>query len=208
MYNVDNYSHLKYNKYGVIKLPFEAKNTTAGPVAEAIRSRRSIKTNYSKEPVPGELVRDILEDAVYAPNHGLREPWRFLFISSERKDAFVEELVTLFPRDRQDNRRDYFSQPSAFLVVVMKEDPRQKENEENYSACAALIQNFQLLAWERKLGVCWKTQPHVWDPKALRILGVQPGEKIVGFLHLGFFDDENVPAPKERSPLEEKLSFF
>ncbi|NGP45397.1 nitroreductase [Bacillaceae bacterium SIJ1] len=178
------------------------------PVSEAIRQRRSIKNNYKQDPVPEELIVELLNDAVFAPNHGVREPWRFLFISSERKDAFVDELVELFPQDRQENRRNYFSQPSAFLVIIMKEDPRQKQHEENIYATASLVQNFQLLAWERGLGVCWKTQPHVWDPQAHQILGVQPGEKIIGFLHLGFFDEENIPAPKTRTPAEEKLSVY
>ena len=64
-----------------------------------------------------------------------------------------------------------------------------------------MIQNFQLLAWEQQLGVVWKTNPHIYDPKVHELLGVEKGEKIAGFLHLGYFDE--VPPAKKRtvSPL-------
>lgn len=177
-------------------------------IAKVIRERRSIKTNYKPDAVSEELVLELLNDAVYAPNHGLREPWRFVFVSTEKKEAFVERLITVYSPDVHDKRREMYSQPAAYLIVIMKEDPRQKQWEEDFSAVCCMIQNFQLLAWERGLGVVWKTNPHNWDPKAHTILGVQPGEKIVGFLHLGFFDTENPPAAKTRTPAEEKFTRF
>lgn len=128
----------------------------------------------------------ILDDAVWVPNHGLREPWRFIFISSEEKERFAEKLVQTFPREMQENRRHYFNQPSAYLIVIMPEDSRQKQREEDFGAVSCLIHNFQLLAWERKLGVVWKTNPHIYDPKVRKLLGVAAGEKIVGFLILAF----------------------
>lgn len=177
-------------------------------IAKTIRERRSIKKGYKPDPVPEELVLELLNDAVYAPNHGLREPWRFLFVSTEDKERFIESMLEVYAPDQHEKRRALFSEPSAYLIVIMKEDPRQKQWEEDFAATSALIQNFQLLAWERGLGVVWKTNPHIWDPKTHRILGVQPGEKIVGFLHLGFFDPDDVPKAAPRTPAEEKFSRF
>ncbi|MGD6780268.1 nitroreductase family protein [Sutcliffiella horikoshii] len=175
-------------------------------LAQIIRDRRSIKAGYSNKEVTQETVLELLDDAVWAPNHGLREPWRFIFVSSSEKNGFVEKLVKTFPQEMQENRRNYFNQPAAFLIVVMEEDPRQKQWEENFGAVSCLIQNFQLLAWEKKLGVVWKTNPHIYDPKVHKILGVQPGEKIAGFLHMGYF--EQVPPKRERKSAESKLTVF
>lgn len=177
-------------------------------IASIIRERRSIKKGYKPDPIPEELVLELLNDAVYAPNHGLREPWRFLFVSSEKKADFIERMMPAFAADQQEKRRGLFSEPSAFLIVIMNEDPRQKQWEEDFCATSALIQNFQLLAWEKDLGVVWKTNPHNLDPKARQILGVQPGEKIVGFLHLGFFDRAEAPQAAPRTPAEQKFSRF
>lgn len=51
-------------------------------VAKTIRDRRSIRT-FNRTPVSRELVFQLLNDAVWAPNHGLREPWRFVFVENE-----------------------------------------------------------------------------------------------------------------------------
>ncbi|MDF2680032.1 MAG: nitroreductase [Brevibacillus sp.] len=177
-------------------------------ISKVIRERRSIKKDYKPDAVPETLVLELLNDAVYAPNHGLREPWRFLFVPTENKETFIERMLPVYALEQQQNRRELFSAPAAYLIVIMKEDPRQKQWEEDFSATCAMIQNFQLLAWEKGLGVVWKTNPHNWDPKAHQVLGVAPGEKIVGFLHLGFFEEDSVPKPGPRTPAEKKFTRF
>jgi len=184
----------------------QTKEKTA--LSKVIRERRSIKANYKHDPVTEATVMDILDDAVWAPNHGLREPWRFIFISPEEKDEFVEALVHTFPKENHETRRQNFQKPAAYLIVVMPEDPRQKQREEDFGAVSCLIHNFQLLAWEQKLGVVWKTNPHIYDPKVRVLLGVSPGEKIVGFLQLGYFDEEDVPKGRQRTNPREKLTRF
>ncbi|MBM7096135.1 nitroreductase [Bacillus sp. H-16] len=177
-------------------------------IAKTIRERRSIKSGYTSDPVKEETVLSLLEDAVYAPNHGLREPWRFIFVPGEKKEEFVAKLVATFPKEKQENRRNYFSQPAAFLIVVMKQDPRQKQWDENFGAVSSLIQNFQLLAWEQKLGVVWKTNPHIYEPKVHDILGIEKDEKVAGFLHLGYFREEDIPVAKTRTSAKEKLTVY
>ncbi|MEZ4292168.1 MAG: nitroreductase family protein, partial [Myxococcota bacterium] len=45
---------------------------------EVIRQRRTIKPPMMSEaPVSEETLRAILENANWAPSHGLTEPWRF-----------------------------------------------------------------------------------------------------------------------------------
>jgi nitroreductase len=108
------------------------------PLSKIIRERRTIHT-FTNEPVSKELIIDLLNDAVWAPNHGLREPWRFLFVSTEVKGNFIEYLLQAFPNDQQEKMRTYFhSQASAFLIVIMPEDPRQKKWEEDFAASAAI----------------------------------------------------------------------
>ncbi|WP_456279049.1 nitroreductase family protein [Bacillus sp. AK128] len=179
---------------------------TKSNLAKIIRERRSIKSGYTDQDVSQEVVLELLNDAVWAPNHGLREPWRFMFVSAQEKEAFVEELVETFPPDMKENRRNYFNQPTAYLIVIMEEDPRQKQWEENFAAVSSLIQNFQLLAWERELGVVWKTNPHIYDPKVRKLLDVKPGEKIVGFLHMGYFNQ--VPEARLRKTAEDKFTVY
>ena len=45
-------------------------------VEDAIRSRRTHKA-FAPEPLPRELLDELLELARWAPNHHLTNPWRF-----------------------------------------------------------------------------------------------------------------------------------
>lgn len=65
-----------------------------------------------------------------------------------------------------------------------------------------------VLAWERKIGVVWKTNEYNWDPDFRQSIGVKPGEKIVSTLHMGYFDEGKVPRPKPRTPVSELLTLF
>ncbi|MFF0826454.1 nitroreductase family protein [Brevibacillus sp. NPDC003359] len=94
----------------------------------------------------------------------------------------------------------------AHLLIVIEADPRQTQFEDAFSAAAAFIQNLQLLAWERKVGVVWKTNDYNWHPKFLQAVGVKQGERVVGTLHLGYFNDNKVPRPKKRTPIGELLT--
>lgn len=177
-------------------------------IADVIRNRTTVKTGFIDKEVNQELVLSLLEDAVWAPNHKNREPWRFIFVSGERKGDFIEAVLECQEPAKHAARRKFEEVP-AFLIAVMDADPRQKVWEEDFAATSCLLQNFQLLAWEKELGVCWKTPAHIHDPKFRSAIGVKPGEKIIGVLHLGYFDKDIVGRRKrERTNPVEKLTAF
>ncbi len=182
------------------------ETTTKSQLANIIRERRAVKKGYNNTEVTQDTVLELLKDAVWAPTHGMRQPWRFIFVGADKLPEFAEKVAATYPPERQENRENYLNEPNAILVVVMDEPESQKEWEENYGAVACLIQNFWLLAWEKQLGVVWKTNPHIQDPKVKEILDVKPHEKIVSFLHLGYFDE--APTPKERIDVVEKFTTF
>lgn len=178
-------------------------------IADIIRDRTTVKTGFINKEVGQDLVLSMLEDAVWAPNHKNREPWRFIFVSGERKDAFIEAVLECQEPAKHASTRRKFEEVPAFLIIVMNADPRQKVWEEDFAATSCLIQNFQLLAWEKDLGVCWKTPAHIHDPKFRSGIGVEPGEKIVGVLHIGHFDKEITALRKrERTNPVEKMTVF
>lgn len=173
---------------------------------EIIRGRRSIKKGYTNQEVKKELVLELLNDAVWAPTHGMREPWRFIFINQDHLPEFAEKVAKTYPEEMQENRKNYLLEPNAILVVVMEAPPLPKQWDENFGATAAMIQNFWLLAWEKKLGVVWKTNPHIYNEEVKKLLNVQEHEKIVGFLHLGYFED--IPEDKGRTKADDKFTVY
>ncbi|MDR0267528.1 nitroreductase [Paenibacillus sp.] len=181
-------------------------NDKPSALAQIIRERRSIKTGYKNISVPQDLVLELLNDAVYAPNHKLREPWRFIFVPTEAKQLFALEMAQHYPDDMFENRIKYFNEPDAYLIIIMTESNNQKQQDEDFGAVSSMIQNFQLLAWERGLGSVWKTNPHIYDPQVKEMLGVGQGERIAGFLHLGFYNEAPGGAP--RTPAEDKFTVY
>jgi nitroreductase len=181
-------------------------------VREAIVQRRSIKL-FNGQPVDKDDLMEILSEASWAPNHKNREPWRFVVAVGEGltkwqevvKDFNMPKWKDLSPQALETQMKKLLG-PGAVVVVIVPEDVRQKERLEDYAAASAFIQNAQLLAWDRGIGSCWKTPNYIEDPKIREVLGVKPGERIISLLQFGYFDV--VPKGKERTPVEEKTTFF
>jgi len=181
-------------------------------IRDAIVDRRSIKL-FNGQPVAKEALMEMINDAVYAPNHGNREPWR-LVVGVEDSFAKVLELLrdTTIPKWQELSEEELnkqmakFSLAGAVAFVVVKEDRRQKERLEDFAAASCLIQNLQLLAWERSIGTCWKTPPFIEAPAFNAALGIQPGERIIGMLQFGYFDE--APKAKARKSAETIVTIF
>ncbi|WP_059105404.1 nitroreductase family protein [Shouchella shacheensis] len=174
-----------------------------------ITGRRSIKKFQSKSVAIQEMI-DILEVAKWAPNHKLTEPWRFLLFSGEGKEQFINAyLQSQGAKEgeippKAEKKAAYFRQIPLHLVVVMPEDPRQKTWDEDYGAASAMIQNIQLAAWARGIGMIWRTNDWIYSPVFREAIGVKAGEKIIATLMIGYA--EFVPEAKERTSIKDKLT--
>src|SRR5699024_3208999 len=109
-----------------------------------IRERRAVKKGYTDKKVEEETVRTLLEDAIWAPTHGMRQPWRFVFVGKDQLPSFAKKVSATYSEDMQQNREDYLNEPNAILVVIMEEPEAQKQWDENFGATASMIQNFWL----------------------------------------------------------------
>lgn len=64
---------------------------TAMTLEQAVRGRRSIR-KFRKDPVPEEALRDILDQARWAPSWGNTQPWEFVVLTG---DALEQYRATL-----------------------------------------------------------------------------------------------------------------
>jgi len=60
-------------------------------VSEAIRQRRSIRS-FRDDPVPEDMVNEILEAARLAPSASNRQPWRFIVVTDGKQRARLREI--------------------------------------------------------------------------------------------------------------------
>ncbi|KKO54339.1 nitroreductase family protein [Paenibacillus sp. DMB20] len=177
-------------------------DTTVLPIAKVIQERRTIK-KFKPDPVAEGLLLELLNTAAWAPNHGMREPWRFTLFVDEGKQLLVKAISDNARKPKDPAR--LLSVP-AYIAVMIQEDERQREFEEDMLAAGTFVQNFQLAAWERGVGVKWLTEPFTYKPEFRASIGVQPREKLVGLLQVGY--PEEVPAGRPRTPVEEKLTII
>lgn len=156
-------------------------------VEDAIRSRRTHKA-FRSEPVPRELLDELLELARWVPNHHLTNPWRFRVVGPRAlaglKDAARPEASSKLDR-------------APTLVVasaVRSEDPVQDREDLLASACA--VYAVLLAAHARGLAGYWRT-PHVLrTPGGLEAVDIPTTERFVALIHLGWPKQEKQPPPR------------
>ena len=181
-------------------------------VKEAITTRRSIK-KFNGQAVDRADLMEILEDAVWAPNHGNRQPWRVVAACGPElaqlhtllRDLAIPKWQEL-SEEALAAQMQKFTLPGGYAFIIVPEDARQKESLEAYAAASSFLQNVQLFAWATGIGSCWKTPGFLDNPKFRQALNVQPGERVISMLQVGYFDE--VPAAKERKSIEQFVSIF
>src|ERR1700712_4889135 len=108
-------------------------------VEEAIRERRTLK-EFTDEPVAAELVGELLDLAVLAPNHHETEPWRFWVVGRDTLNALTDATG-----DRK------LLRSHTAIVVGVRRDRDAQVAEEDYAPTACAIETLMLAARGRGL---------------------------------------------------------
>lgn len=137
--------------------------------------------------VSSQSVLALLNDAVWAPNDGLREPWRFVYVAGGESANRLRALEG--------------DSSAAFLLVVAKEESDPHKREEDYAAVCCLIQNFQLLAASEPWPVRRTMPEWIYEPAQCEPFGVRPQERIVAVLALGGDGRHSRFTPAAAAPL-------
>ncbi|MCB1090206.1 MAG: nitroreductase [Verrucomicrobiae bacterium] len=182
-----------------------------------IRRRRTIKpADMTLKSVANLHLATILENAKWAPTHGMTEPWRFFVFTGESRQrlaSFLQEIYRrLTPEDevRPDKLEKLGSQPLQAPVVIaigMKRQPGGKIPEiEEIEAVACAVQNMHLTASAIGLAGAWLTPPIVYSDEMRDWLGLEPGDMCLGLFYLGWPKSEEWPETA-RSDLADKIVF-
>jgi nitroreductase len=164
---------------------------------QAIRTRRTHKV-FGPDPVPRDLLEELLELARWAPNHHLTNPWRFRVLGPEAlarlKHAAGPEAASKLDRA-----------PTLVAVSsVASDDPVQ--DEEDRLATAAAAYAVLLAAHGRGLAGYWRTPGVLRDPDGRAALGIGRREHFVGLIHLGWPRQQR--EPPERTPLRDVVQYL
>ena len=183
-------------------------------LTEIIKDRRSVHRFQDREVSP-ELIIELLDAAVWAPNHHVTEPWRFILVHGDSKEKLAQTVKGIRESKETDPEKKKaigekiykkISSNPMYLIVIVKEDENPIVREDDFAAACCLLQNFSLLAWEQGIGMTWHSYGWLKDPIFREAYGIQPNERAICNMHMGY--PEIIPMAQDRKPAKELVTIL
>lgn len=174
-------------------------------VVDFLLSRSSPPIQELREPGPDDAdIATLIRIASRVPDHGRLAPWRFIVYRGDVRFRIGEMLAELAEKREgplTDGRRNQeltrFSRAPVVVGVIFapKENPKIPQWEMLLSGGAAAM-NLVLGATALGYGANWITNWYSDVEEGRTILGLAPGERVVGFVHIGTFDGQPMERPR------------
>ena len=185
---------------------------------EAIHSQRAIR-HFKPDPVPEELIRQVLEAAIRAPSGGNSQPWAFLVIT----DTDLRRQIATFYKRYWD---EAFGSPAAAgtvstSVLVSATHLANHMSEVPVLILACLrhgggpisitrgssiypaVQNLMLAARGLGLGTVITTLHRRFDSELKDLLGIPENVETAALIPMGYPSEETHFGGSRRKPVEE-----
>lgn len=181
------------------------------------RTRRSVFPDQFEpgKTIEDEIVREILTNALWAPNHGRMEPWHFTVFTGEglkKLAAFQSELYKsesgmAFKEITYAKLQQNPLKASHIIAIGMRRTTEKNIPEvEDIAAVACAVQNIYLSVTAYGLGGYWTTGGVTYMESAKNFFGLKEEDRLMGFFYLG-----HVAIPSTgvtRLPLEKKITWI
>ena len=171
-------------------------------VYRAIHSRRDVRRQFTGEPIPGSVLKRILEAGHHAPSVGFMQPWNFILVRDrlirEKVQRLAEEERQAFALTLPPDRAELFREikiegilESSINIAVTCDPDRAGPHvlgrhaipeTDRYSTCLA-IANLWLAARAEGLGVGWVSFYRTAELRA--ILGIPTEIEPIAYLCVG-----------------------
>jgi nitroreductase len=177
---------------------------------DLLRTRRSVPPLRLDGPGPTPAELDtLLTLAARVPDHGKLAPWRFLVIADEARARVGALIADAYAADhpeadsaRLDLERSRLAHAPVVVAVVSRAGPHTKIPEwEQVLSAGAVCMNLVVAANAAGYATSWLTEWFAYDRRVLDALGLTPGEKLAGFIHIG--RPQEVPGDRPRPDLSD-----
>ncbi|WP_343604061.1 nitroreductase [Fluviicola sp.] len=180
-------------------------------VTAIIRDRRTIyPEQYSTRKIHKEQIELLLNNATWAPTHGMTQPWKFIVFQDNALVELSESLgkiyLTEIPKEKQVDSKlgKLMSRPkmaSAVIAIVLnREEGTRISEEDDFAAVACAVQNMHLTATAQGIGAFWATPGVIKFDSFSEFLGLEKGQRCIGLFYLGY---PSIEWPKgQRKPIE------
>jgi nitroreductase len=179
-------------------------------ITDIIKDRRTIYPEFfSERKVHKEMVEKLINNAIWAPTHGMTQPWRFTVFMNEGLQLLSNVLSAIyqakytgdaFNEMKYNKLKQRPLKASAVIAIVVEYDAKGKITElDDTLAVGCAVQNMMLTATAYGLGAFWATPAIIKEQEINEFLKIENG-KCLGFLYLGYPTGE---WPKsQRKPIE------
>lgn len=178
-------------------------------------SRRSVPPAGLKGPGPSrEQMVELLRLASRVPDHGKLAPWRFVVIAGQGQQQIGEIIAAAVRADQpqanaalveMERNRMALAPVVVAVVSTARSHPKIPLWEQELSAgavCMALTQAVCAMGFSS----AWLTGWLAFDRRILGALGLEPDERIAGYIHIG--KAEKTPPDRERPDLAEIVAWY
>lgn len=163
---------------------------------ELVRNRRSV---FPDQLMPGkkaddEIIKEILVNATWAPNHGQQQPWQFTVFTGEGLKKLASFQSELYKQEAGDQFKEItynklLQNPlkaSHIIAIGMKRTTTKNIPEiEDIEAVACAVQNIYLSVAAYGLGGYWTTGGITYNEKAKSFFGLGEQDRLLGFFYIG-----------------------
>jgi nitroreductase len=172
---------------------------------DLMKRRRSVAPHLLDEPGPtAEEIETLLTIAARVPDHGRLFPWRFIVIAGEARRRIGEAIGRAFQADNPDAseetlafERNRLARAPLVIAVVSRAAPHVKIPDwEQVMSAGAACMSLVLAANAMGYATSWITEWYAFDRRVLEALGLSPGERIAGFVHIGRPKEAPVERPR------------
>lgn len=160
--------------------------------------------------IEDKIIVDILENAVWAPNHGLNQPWHFKVFHGIGVKTFFTRIKEIYleitPAEKVSDKKlskydDRANRVSHVLAVCMKRDPVKRYPEtEDIVATACVVQNIYLQLKPFGIAGYLSTGDVCYTQQVKNFLGLAEDDRCIGFFQLG------IPSPEINLPQRKRIS--
>ena len=180
-----------------------------------ISRRRSVAPVNLTGPAPDrETLDTLLRLASRVPDHGKLAPWRFIVIEGDARERAGRIALDLRLTDKPDldeaarvGELTRFSRSPLVIAVVSRAAPHAKIPEwEQVLSAGASAMALEFAAAALGLVSTWLTEWCAYDARFCAALGLQPHERIAGFVHIG--RAKTAAEDRPRPALADVVSYF
>jgi nitroreductase len=180
-------------------------------ITAIIRDRRSIyPEQFSKRKIHREQIELLLNNAIWAPSHGLTQPWRFVVLQDNALVQLSEVLGNAYlsetPKELQNDKKliKLINRPKLATAVIALIVDREKDTKiseaDDFAAVACAVQNMHLTATAQGIGGFWSSTNMVKTQQFREFISLTEQQVCIGLFYLGY---PEIEWPKgQRKPIE------